>query len=55
MAYGRRPLRQHDNLADETRTEPEETLWSQVNRMRRLIEQLLDLSRLDASAISIEP
>ena len=48
-------LRQHDNLADETRTELEETLWSQVNRMRRLIEQLLDLSRLDASAISIEP
>lgn len=49
-------LREHgDNLADETRTELEETLWSQVNRMRRLIEQLLDLSRLDASAISIEP
>jgi signal transduction histidine kinase len=49
-------LREHrDKLADETRIELEETLWSQVNRMRRLIEQLLDLSRLDASAISIEP
>ena len=41
-------------LADETRQELEETLWVQVNRLRLLIEQLLDLSRLDAKAISIE-
>ena len=44
-----------EELAEETRTELEETLWTQVNRLRLLIEQLLDLSRLDASAISIEP
>ena len=44
-----------DELTEETRTELEETLWTQVNRLRLLIEQLLDLSRLDASAISIEP
>src|SRR6185503_5312424 len=29
--------------------------WSQANRLRGLIEQLLDLSRLDARAIVIEP
>ena len=49
-------LRQHaGQLTDETRTELEETLWVQVNRLRLLIEQLLDLSRLDAKAIPIEP
>ena len=44
-----------EELAEETRIELEETLWTQVNRLRLLIEQLLDLSRLEASAISIEP
>jgi signal transduction histidine kinase len=43
-----------EELSDETRIELEETLWTQVNRLRLLIEQLLDLSRLDARAISIE-
>ena len=43
-----------EELSDETRIELEDTLWTQVNRLRLLIEQLLDLSRLDASAISIE-
>jgi signal transduction histidine kinase len=48
-------LRQRgDALSEKTRTELEETLWGQVNRLRVLIEQLLDLSRLDASATSIE-
>jgi signal transduction histidine kinase len=48
-------LRQRgDELSEETRTELEETLWGQVNRLRVLIEQLLDLSRLDASATSVE-
>jgi signal transduction histidine kinase len=42
-------------LDEETRVELEETLWGQVNRMRILIEQLLDLSRLDARAMAIEP
>jgi signal transduction histidine kinase len=31
----------------------EETLWAQSDRMRRLVEQLLDLSRLDAASIAI--
>jgi signal transduction histidine kinase len=39
----------------EARTELEEALWEQAVRFRRLIEQLLDLSRLDAKAILIEP
>jgi signal transduction histidine kinase len=32
-----------------------EMLWLQSDRLRRLIEQLLDLSRLDARSIPIEP
>jgi signal transduction histidine kinase len=49
-------LREHGAaLPEETRIELEETLWSQVNRLRVLIEQLLDLSRLDARAIPIQP
>ncbi len=34
--------------------ELQEMLWLQAERLRRLIEQLLDLSRLDARGISIE-
>jgi signal transduction histidine kinase len=37
------------------REELEEALWEQATRFRNLIEQLLDLSRLDARAIPIEP
>jgi K+-sensing histidine kinase KdpD len=49
-------LRQRGHeLSPETRKELEETLWEQGRRLRRLIEQLLDLSRLDAEAIAIEP
>jgi len=44
-----------DVLPEETRYELEEALWSQTERLRRLIEQLLDLSRLDAGAIDIRP
>ena len=43
------------DITDETRVELEESLWGQVNRLRVLIEQLLDLSRLDARAMAIEP
>src|SRR6185436_153433 len=43
-----------DELPAETRRDLEETLWEQANRLRRLIEQLLDLSRLDAEAIPID-
>lgn len=42
-------------LEPEVRTELEETAWHQSDRLRRLIEQLLDLSRLDARAIEVQP
>jgi signal transduction histidine kinase len=44
-----------DALPDETRAQLEEMLWSQTVRLRRLIEQLLDLSRLDSQAIDVRP
>jgi signal transduction histidine kinase len=46
---------QRDTLTPEVREELEETLWQQAIRFRSLIEQLLDLSRLDAKAIPIAP
>ena len=42
-------------LGEETRAQLEETLWEQAVRLCRLIEQLLDLSRLDAASVRIEP
>jgi signal transduction histidine kinase len=42
-----------DELDADTVAQLEETLWSQSDRMRRLVEQLLDLSRLDAASIAI--
>ena len=47
-------VRGHELQAD-VRSELEETAWHQSDRLRRLIEQLLDLSRLDASAIEVQP
>jgi signal transduction histidine kinase len=44
-----------DSLSAELREELEETAFVQADRMRRLIEQLLDLSRLDSRSIAIEP
>jgi signal transduction histidine kinase len=44
-----------DSLPEEQRAELENVLWEQADRLRRLIEQLLDLSRLDARALSIDP
>jgi signal transduction histidine kinase len=44
-----------DAISAETRAELEETLWEQSLRLRRLIEQLLDLSRLDARTLQLEP
>ncbi|HUZ98580.1 MAG TPA: GAF domain-containing protein [Gaiellaceae bacterium] len=44
-----------DELAPDVRAELEETAWYQSDRLRRLIEQLLDLSRLDARAIAVQP
>jgi signal transduction histidine kinase len=42
-------------LEPTVRAELEETAWHQSDRLRRLIEQLLDLSRLDAHSIEVEP
>jgi K+-sensing histidine kinase KdpD len=42
-------------LDDDVVRQLEEALWEQSVRLRRLIEQLLDLSRLDAQSIHIEP
>ena len=44
-----------DALSKDERAELDTALWSQSNRLRNLIEQLLDLSRLDARSIVIEP
>jgi signal transduction histidine kinase len=42
-------------LDEPIRTELEDTLRAQSNRLASLVEQLLDLSRLDAAAITITP
>jgi signal transduction histidine kinase len=43
------------DLPAETVEEIEVTLYEQAERMRQLVEQLLDLSRLDAATLKIEP
>jgi signal transduction histidine kinase len=49
-------LRARKHELDETqREELEEAAWEQSDRLRRLIEQLLDLSRLDAKAVEVKP
>jgi signal transduction histidine kinase len=47
--------RRGDQLDERHRRELNDTLERQADRMARLVEQLLDLSRLDAEAISITP
>jgi signal transduction histidine kinase len=42
-------------LDKETSDEVQLTLFEQAERMRQLVEQLLDLSRLDAATLKIEP
>jgi signal transduction histidine kinase len=44
-----------NDLAPDVRAELEEAAWHQSDRLRRLIEQLLDLSRLDARSIEVRP
>jgi signal transduction histidine kinase len=44
-----------DALDEDVRRQLEDTLHEQAERLRRLIEQLLDLSRLDSRSIRIEP
>ena len=53
--YGIAATLRRDDISAEVRKELEESLWEQAVRFRHLIEQLLDLSRLDAKAIPIEP
>lgn len=47
--------RRAHQIADGQRTELERTLRTQTARLKLLVEQLLDLSRLDAHAVPIEP
>jgi len=44
-----------DRLSDGDRVELREALRSQSERLRRLVDQLLDLSRLDADSVPIHP
>jgi signal transduction histidine kinase len=43
-----------DSLSAEIREQLSETAFEQADRLRRLIEQLLDLSRLDAQSVRVE-
>jgi two-component system sensor histidine kinase MtrB len=42
-------------LEPNVRATLEESAWKQSDRLRRLIEQLLDLSRLDARSVRVRP
>jgi signal transduction histidine kinase len=44
-----------DQLGEEQLETLERTLYEQTDRMRRLVDQLLDLSRLEANGITIDP
>jgi signal transduction histidine kinase len=44
-----------DQLSDEQAEKLEETLYAQICRTSDLVEQLLDLTRLDAEVIAVEP
>jgi signal transduction histidine kinase len=49
-------LHQRGEQLDETQLQTlRQTLYDQTDRMRRLVDQLLDLSRLEANGIRIEP
>jgi K+-sensing histidine kinase KdpD len=48
-------LAERTDLSAETRDELLRTGYEQADRLRRLVEQLLDLSRLDEQAITIDP
>lgn len=48
-------VRRERELPDSVREELQQVLLQQSRRMRNLVEQLLDLSRLDAEAVQIRP
>jgi signal transduction histidine kinase len=53
--YGLATTLARRDLPPETADELLETLYGQSERMRRLVEQLLDMSRLDAASIEVKP
>ena len=53
--YGLAATLARRDLPKETAEEVLETLYEQSERMRRLVEQLLDMSRLDAASIEVAP
>jgi signal transduction histidine kinase len=53
--YGLAATLAHRDLPPEQAAELQQTLHSQAERMSQLVEQLLDMSRLDASSIRIKP
>jgi two-component system, OmpR family, sensor histidine kinase MtrB len=44
-----------DRLTEQDRAELDDALRTQTERLRRLVDQLLDLSRLDAESVDIHP
>jgi signal transduction histidine kinase len=53
--YGLAATLAHRQLAPEMVAQLQQTLHEQAERMSRLVEQLLDMSRLDAAAIRVSP
>jgi signal transduction histidine kinase len=53
--YGLAATLARRDLAPELQAELTETLYQQSERMSRLVEQLLDMSRLDAASIEVSP
>jgi signal transduction histidine kinase len=53
--YGLAATLARRDLPAETEKELRETLYRQSERMSRLVEQLLDMSRLDAASIEVSP
>ena len=53
--YGLAATLARRELPEELQTELRETLLEQAERMSRLVEQLLDMSRLDAASIEVAP
>jgi len=53
--YGLAVTLVHRELPPELARELQETLCTQAERMSRLVEQLLDMSRLDAASIRVSP
>jgi signal transduction histidine kinase len=53
--YGALATLRARELEPEVRAALEETAWKESDRMRRLIEQLLDLSRFDSRSVRVRP